>query len=390
MAYSCRGRWLGDSLPGEEMARTFSSILLTRVPPGIGVGRNPAPIPMTVHPLISAFPFTLALSLMLTGGAPAQVRGSTVLNLSDAPGVNILNVTLSAVGIEDEQESDLSGTVNAILEIDPATDQVSELTLTSGDLTATDMDFSLGPLGLIAEVSLSGIKGVIATSPVGLVDAATGQFDGALHQVTLNQGAISGTSISGDVRENFSQSPVSGTGSGIGMVTITRTATEGNIVTYDILVVLPLEFSHPLQEGVDVLVDATIQMEGSIEVPLDPYLGWAEMNGIPEAPFEGDHDSDGIPNGLLWALGHSANDRPELFTPNVFFPGQVDLLIETGPNGTRAPIIVERSYDLKEWMLLDPFKLWGFENPVPAGEVWPIVLTLSGDRSFIRLRVAKP
>ena len=345
---------------------------------------------MTAHSLISALPFTLVLSLMLTGGAPAQVRGSTVLTLSDAPGVNTMNVTLSAVGIEDEQDSDLSGTVNAILEIDPATDQVSELTLTTGDLTATDMDFSLGPFGVIAEVSLSGIKGVIATSPEGLVDAATGQFDGALHQITLNQGAISGTSISGDVRENFSQSPVSGTGSGIGMVTITRTATEGNIVTYDILVVLPLEFSNPLQEGVDVLVDATIQMEGSIEVPLDPYLGWAEMNGIPEAPFEGDHDGDGIPNGLLWALGHSANDRPELFTPNVFFPGQVDLLIETGPNGTRAPIIVEGSYDLEEWMLLDPFKLWGFENPVPAGEVWPIVLTLSGDRSFTRLRVAKP
>jgi hypothetical protein len=344
---------------------------------------------MTTPPLISGLSLTLVLSLMLPGGATAQVRGSTVLTLSDAPDVNILRVTLSAVGIEDEQDSDLSGTVDAILEIDPATDQVSEFTLKSGDLTATDMDFSLLG-GLIAEVSISDIKGTIATSAEGLVDAETGQFSGALHQITLNQGSISGCSICGAVDENFSQNPVSGAGSGTGTVAITRTATEGNIVTYDILVVLPLEFSNPLQEGVDVLVDATIQLEGSIEVPLDPYLGWTEMNGIPEAPFEGDHDGDGIPNGLLWALGYSANDRPELFTPDLFIPGQVDLLIDPGPDGTRAPIIVEGSYDLEEWMLLDPFQIWGFENPVPAGEVWPIVLTLSGDRSFTRLRVVKP
>ena len=344
---------------------------------------------MTAHSLISGLPLTLVLSLMLTGGATAQVRGSTVLTLSDAPDVNILNVTLSAVGIEDEQDSVLGGTVNAILGIDPATDQVSEFTLTSGDLTATDMDFSLLG-GLIADVSLSGIKATLVTSSAGLVDPATGQFDGAQHQVTLHQGAISGTSIAGAVDENFSQNPVSGAGSGTGTVTITRTATEGNIVTYDILVLLPLDFSNPLQEGVDVVVDATIQMEGSIEVPLDPYLGWTEANGIPEAPFEGDHNGDGIPNGLLWALGYSPNDRPELFIPDLFFPGQVDLLIDPGPDGTRAPIIVEGSYDLEEWVPLDPFQIWGFENPVPAGEVWPIVLTLSGDRSFTRLRVVKP
>ncbi|MEE2622892.1 MAG: hypothetical protein VYA46_01615, partial [Verrucomicrobiota bacterium] len=85
---------------------------------------------MTAHSLISGLPLTLVLSLMLTGGATAQVRGSTVLTLSDAPGVNILKVTLSAVGIEDQQDSTLSGTVEATLAIDPATDQVSQFTLT--------------------------------------------------------------------------------------------------------------------------------------------------------------------------------------------------------------------------------------------------------------------
>ena len=53
----------------------------------------------------------------------------------------------------------------------------------------------------------------------------------------------------------------------------------------------------------DVIVNSTVQMEGAIEVPLDPYLGWAELNGIPDAPFEEDHDGDGVPNGMLCGEG---------------------------------------------------------------------------------------
>lgn len=344
---------------------------------------------MTARALISGLPLTLVLFLMLTSVSTAQVRGNTVLTLSDAPDVNVLGITLSALGIQDGENSDLSGTVSATLEIDPETDQVLEFTLTSGDLTATDMNFSLLG-GLIADVSISDVKATIVTFAEGPVDAETGQFEASLHQVTLNQGSISGTSIGGAVDEDFSQNSVSGTGSGIGTVSITRTAVVGNIVTYEILVVLPLEFSNPLQDGVEVLVDGTVQMEGSIEVPLDPYLGWTEMNGIAEAPFEGDHDGDGIPNGLLWALGYGANDRPKLFTPDLFATGQVDLIIDPGPNGTLAPITVEVSHDLEVWTQLDPFLILGFENPVPTGEVWPIVLLLSRDQNFIRLRAENP
>ena len=345
---------------------------------------------MMARALISGLPLTLVFFMMLTSGSTAQVRGNTVLTLSDAPDVNVLGVTLSALGeIQDEEDSELSGTVSAILEIDPETDQVSEFTLTSGDLTATDMNFSLLG-GLIADVSISDIKATITTFPAGLVEVETGQFDAGMHEVTLNEGSITGTSIGGAVNEDFSQNPVSGAGSGIGTVSITRVAAVGNIVAYEILVVLPLEFSNPLQDGVEVLVEGTVQMEGSIEVPLDPYLGWTELNGIAEAPFAGDHDGDGIPNGLLWALGYGANDRPALFTPDLFSGGQVDIVIEPGPNGTLAPIIVEESHDLEEWTQLDPFLIMGFENPVPTGEVWPIVLLLSGDQNFVRLRVEKP
>ena len=68
----------------------------------------------------------------------------------------------------------------------------------------------------------------------------------------------------------------------------------------------------------------------------------------------------------------------------------VDLIIDPGPNGTLAPITVEVSHDLEVWTQLDPFLILGFENPVPTGEVWPIVLLLSRDQNFIRLRAENP
>ena len=137
-------------------------------------------------------------------------------------------------------------------------------------------------------------------------------------------------------------------------------------------------------------VDSTVQFEGVIEVPLDPFAAWAELQGIPDAPFAGDHDGDGVPNGLLWALGYDADARPTLFAPDPLIRGQVDIIVEHGPAGIRAPILVEGNFNQAGWTTLDPFLLLGFENPVPVGEILPTVVLLSGDQNLIRLRVEKP
>ena len=336
-------------------------------------------------------PIGVILLGAFSGLAPAQVRITTSLSLSEEPATNVLNVTLSAFGIEDEESSDLSGAVEATLEVNPRTDEVSRLTINSADLTATDMSFSLA-IGQIsvAEVSLNGIEATIDTSQAGWVDSTTGQFDAGEHEVTLHEGVITGSSVVGEVNENFSESPVSGAGSGTGEVALSRIGIQGNTVTYNVVVILPVEFSNPLQEGVDVRVNSTVKFEGEIEVPLDPFAAWAELQGIPNAPFSGDHDGDGVPNGLLWALGYDVDARPTLFAPDPLIPGQVDIVVEHGPAGIRAPILEEGNFNQAGWTALDPFLLLGFENPVPVGEVLPTVVFLSGDQNFIRLRVEKP
>ena len=293
---------------------------------------------MAVSRFLSFRSLVAVLFGALSGLAPAQVRVTTLLALSDEPGSNVLNVTLSALGIEDEESSELVGAVEATLEIDPV----------------------------------------------------SGQFDAGEHEVTLDEGVITGSSIVGEVNENFSQSPVSDTGAGTGTVELSRIAIKGNTVTYGVMVDLPVQFCNPLQEGVDVRVSSTVHFEGVIEVPLDPYLGWAEIQGIPDAAFEGDHDGDGVPNGLLWALGYDADARPRLFVNDPLIPGQVDLILEHGPAGIRAPITVEGNFSQEGWTAVDPFLILGFENPIPVGEILPTVVLLSGDRNFIRLRVEKP
>jgi len=346
---------------------------------------------MPAHVFFCLRPLGVILFGVLSGHASAQVRVTTSLSLSEEPAANVLNVTLSALGIEDEESSDLSGAVEATLEINPGMDQVSKLTINSANLSATDMAFSLmiGQIS-VAEVNINGIEATIATSQVGRVDPATGQFDAGEHEVTLNEGIITGSSIVGEVNENFSANPVSGAGSGTGEVALSRMAIEGNTVTYNVVVVLPVEFSNSLQDGVDVRVSSIVQFEGEIEVPLDPFASWAELQGIADASFEGDHDGDGVPNGLLWALGYDADARPTLFDADPLIRGQVDLIVEHGPAGIRAPILVEGNFSQAGWAALDPFLLLGFENPIPVGELLPTVVLLSGDQNFIRLRVEKP
>ena len=137
--------------------------------------RNPSLCPM---PTLLSF-YLRPIGVILLGAfselAPAQVRITTSLSLSEEPATNVLNVTLSAFGIEDEESSDLSGAVEATLEVNPRTDEVSRLTINSADLTATDMSFSLA-IGQIsvAEVSLNGIEATIDTSQAGWVNSTTG------------------------------------------------------------------------------------------------------------------------------------------------------------------------------------------------------------------------
>ena len=70
-------------------------------------GENPCSILMMARVLISGFSAASAISVMLAGGAIAQVRVNTILTLSDSPDVNVLNVTLSALGIETEDMAGL-------------------------------------------------------------------------------------------------------------------------------------------------------------------------------------------------------------------------------------------------------------------------------------------
>ena len=137
--------------------------------------RNPSLYPMPTLLSFYLRPIGVILLGAFSGLAPAQVRITTSLSLSEEPATNVLNVTLSAFGIEDEESSDLSGAVEATLEVNPRTDEVSRLTINSADLTATDMSFSLA-IGQIsvAEVSLNGIEATIDTSQAGWVNSTTG------------------------------------------------------------------------------------------------------------------------------------------------------------------------------------------------------------------------
>jgi predicted enzyme related to lactoylglutathione lyase len=230
--------------------------------------------------------FATLLVTAIAGLAQAGADiGSGTLTLVPATAIeNRLTVTITAnasgITASDSDTTDVSGTLSAELNTDP-TGATSEFTLQGGNLAMTDMDFNLRALGFIsvATINTSGMGGTATTiTPPGLVTPSVsgGTFDASLHRMLINEGAITGElTIPGDpvvpINENFATSPVEGTGSGTGSLTVTPgTVTETHRL-FAVTMTLPVDFTdNQTISGtpVTIRVQGTIKATGTIAVPI--------------------------------------------------------------------------------------------------------------------------
>jgi hypothetical protein len=343
---------------------------------------------------------TLVLWLGLLSPLSA-LPASTTLTLVNQTGFNQISVTVDpGFGLDDTETTTLTGTVQAAFNINPANGQTSELTLTNGRANGTDMTFSARALFNVASytINVTNLSAAIETLvPPGLVTPATGSFAADQHGFEIDQGTISGntTGLVGNntINESFTpESPASGTGNGDGTVVLLHTGDSGLYRNYSVTVTLPVAISDTFLAGttsVAITATGTIRAAGTVQVPKSGYHAWTLAQGIPNAPFNGDPDNDGISNGLLWALGLNANSnpRPYLPRPNPAAPG--GFLFALPPGGTAAPILIQSSGNLGTW---GPAGSVGpVANPVPPGTSGNVTVAPdSSPRRFIRLEVTEP
>lgn len=330
---------------------------------------------------------------------------STTLVLTEDGVNNKVTIGLSIPGFGSSSDvTTLTGTLEVDLVVDPATGEVAELTVTSGDLTGTPVSLNAGNVFAGYAFTSTVLGGTVFTpTPPGTVDPPTGSFDATQHSFEINQGSVSGNIFVFFVPQpqsvDFATEPVTGTGSGTGSVVLSETGSTATTRTFSVVTVLDIdllnviEVTDPITTTVTVTGAGTIKAEGEITVPLGTlYELWAMDNGIAGAPFSGDANSDGVGNGLLWALGLQAEDDPLPFLPTV---SGTTVRLELPPGGTAAELLVETSTTLipgAGWLPVAPDAVSTGTNPIPAGTTGPVTVDLpAGDPvRGLRLRADEP
>jgi hypothetical protein len=343
----------------------------------------------------------LVLSLGLISPL-AAIPANTTLTLVADPNFNKVTVTVDPqvplFNLASSAVTTLTGTVQAFFDVNPANGQTTELTLANGRATGTDMNFTRNFFGSGYNINVTNLSAALNTiAPPGVVTPATGSFAANQHRFDIDQGTITGTTsglLAGDpINEAFTpQNPASGTGNGNGSVVLTPTGISGIYQNYSVTVTMPVLINDSFVSGnntVAVTATGNLKGTGTLQVPRTEYLAWTVAENIPNAPFNGDPDGDGVSNGLLWALGLNANSDPRPYLPrsNPAVPG--GFIVPLPPGGTGGPILIQSSPHLGTWSPATGVS--PVANPIPAGTSGNV--TIAPDASpkrFLRLLVNEP
>ena len=200
-----------------------------------------------------------------------------------------ITVTAFASGTEEHDTDTTTVTGNALsvltFDLDPMTCEatVTGLEFTGGRIHISDPSFTLD-YGWLGKINASGgnISGTLDTpSPPGSILGII--FPADEHTVTLDQGTFhaSGTGLVGGLFEpmaiNLTTQPITATPEGIGTLTVSSPAIVGRSGTYDVTLVMPVNFQERVLDNdplfVDVAGTGSVRATAQFTQPLpDPPL----------------------------------------------------------------------------------------------------------------------
>ena len=144
---------------------------------------------------------------------------STTLNFVNEAGVNEVGISLTIPEFETGNDTtNLTGTVDVTLEIDPSSGVVTELSFTGGAASGTPITLAGDSTNVFNPGSYSFTSTVLTgtantLSPPGPVSNSPGMgdYDAALHELIINGGVLSGSVnslfVNETVNQNFGTSP---------------------------------------------------------------------------------------------------------------------------------------------------------------------------------------
>ncbi|MEM7146123.1 MAG: hypothetical protein AAF591_13375 [Verrucomicrobiota bacterium] len=198
-----------------------------------------------------------------------------ILTLDDpdasAPGVNNLQLTISAPLVSDSDSTVVGGTILALSRIDisdPLNPVLTGIQFTGGNFTAEDVDLTLFFFLIInVNITSTGLGGTVLT-PAGVPQPViANMFSLADHSILVNQGVFTATGfpLPEDVNIDLSTMPIAAPGVGTGNTSISYVSETPVSYTYDVGVSLPVAISQDIPiEGTALTLN--VSANGSIEV----------------------------------------------------------------------------------------------------------------------------
>lgn len=347
-----------------------------------------------------------------TAALSFESRGTFTLT-APSTSENRLAVTISTVArgfpASDTKTTDVSGNLQASVDIDPTSRATTKFTIHSGNLAMSNMAFKFKVVIFIfpvdvATVNTAGMKGTaFTTAPPGLATPSSGggTFDAALHSVVINQGTMSGldttTTPPTSFLIDFAATPILGLGQGTGTISVTwgtSTATHRNgVVTLE----LPVDFTQ-LQDvdgtAVTVKVKGKVKATSSMAIPLNSWIEWTGVNDLAGAAFDHSLAPDAAPLGIAWAMGHAPLVANQAILPTMMGGATPSATITLPPAGNRAALLLEQSDSLAEnsWQPVSPAATSLGRNPIPIGTSGAVTVQWASPaaRRFVRISAQQP
>lgn len=271
------------------------------------------------------------------------------LTLVNEPGFNRITVTVDpGSGLSDTKVTTLTGSVDALFNIDPLTGTASELTLSNGRANGTNMTFSRSILFLGGyNITVSNLSSSLYTIlPPGTVNPINGEFAGNQHAFDIDQGNITGSTNgligNNTINEAFSPAnPASGTGSGTGLVTLVSPGDSGNFRIYNTVVTLPVSIADTFLAGstnVNLTGNGTLKFSGTVQVPLpDRPVADTVWTGAVSQDWKNPFNwTNGVPqeNAPQWSafINTSTGNFPSITSAGIY-QSDWDLIVGGATNG---------------------------------------------------------
>jgi len=336
--------------------------------------------------------YSLILNLFLASPLLAQEANEILFTLVSEEGFNEMEVTAAVPLLGgSEDTSTLTGTLNAILNIDEFTNQTDTLTFVQADLEGTDVTLANTNIFGSYSVSAEGLEAdVVTPNPPGIVTPASGEFAANQHNFIVNEGTISGSANDNAIEDfDFSSAPFEGMATGTGTIVIIATTKTVDRQYYDVSFTNPVFITDSIETGVlnitaDVTMDATLKASGTTFIERSAYAAWAGTNLDPSDKPDDNSLDPSIPNGLIYALGFDANNAPQ----DIFSPNGAGFQLQLAGTGTREELLIEWSTDLVSWEAVPMEKMLQGNSSIIIGSSEPAIVGPGDEASrFYRVRI---